>query len=165
MNEALGIALEALCVCLVSLFLGFCCVPALHSPARRLLRPLAVHHVESGLWAVSGAQRLESLSLTAAFKWSSHAVSVGFYVSGLRTQACCCGCTVVGRGVDLLQWLQGLRGRAVQHAHVPCTPIQHEPTPGLLPPHAGVAGPARALLAPGAAGALGRAGEQAGAAS
>ena len=78
---ALVIAFQAGCVALVSLFLGFCCVPALHSPAREVLRPLALHHVESGLWAVQAAQRVASPPLTLAFKWSSEAVSVGFYVS------------------------------------------------------------------------------------
>ena len=78
---AASVLFSALCVTLVALFLILVCIPALHTPVRAWLRPIAVHHVERGLDIVLAAQRWQSPWLTTLFTKSSHSVSVSFYVS------------------------------------------------------------------------------------
>jgi hypothetical protein len=72
---------QTICVALVSLFILFCCIPAIHTPVRNLVRPFVLHHVESGLSWVSFAQKFQNPLLTFIFRQSSHSVSVPFYVS------------------------------------------------------------------------------------
>lgn len=75
---------QSVCVWLVSIFIVFCCIPSLHEPVRKLIRPFVVYHVETGLEWVAFAQRFERPWLTQLFKQSSHTVSVPFYVSILQ---------------------------------------------------------------------------------
>lgn len=78
---AVVLAFQGLCVGLVCTFLGFCCVPRLHEPARALLHRPVLLRVEAGLEVVLALQRLHRPWLTAALNFLSHTVSVGFYVS------------------------------------------------------------------------------------
>jgi hypothetical protein len=74
-------AFQFTCVFLVSLFIVFCCIPALHAPVRQLVRPWVVFWVEAGLKVVERAQAFKRPWLTTLFEQSSHSVSVAFYVS------------------------------------------------------------------------------------
>lgn len=89
---------QTICVALVSLFILFCCIPAIHTPVRNLIRPFVLHHVESGLGWVSFAQKFQNPWLTFIFRQSSHSVSVPFYVSvcsiawRMKLLSCLCYC-------------------------------------------------------------------------
>ena len=75
--------LQALSFTSVSTLLILSCIPVLHIPVRKLLRPTVVYHVERGLLRVHQAQRFEHWVLTLLFDLSSRTVSVEFYVTFL----------------------------------------------------------------------------------
>lgn len=82
--EATSIAaFQVICVTLVITFIIFCCIPPLHSPVRRLVRPFIIHHVHRGIEWVIVAQTYQTSWLTKLFEQSSHSVSVPFYGSFL----------------------------------------------------------------------------------
>ena len=84
MPHGLVVGFQGLCVSLVGCFLGFCCVPWLHKPARALLHDPVVYHVEGGLEWVLWAQKFSRPWLTTLFNWLSNTVGVPFYVSFLN---------------------------------------------------------------------------------
>lgn len=81
--SAAGSLFEVLSLLCVFSLLTLCCLPPLHLPLRTWLRPIVVFHVERGFQWVVWAQAHQNPLLTALFTWSSHTVSVAFYVTFL----------------------------------------------------------------------------------
>ncbi|KAG7670509.1 hypothetical protein KSW81_003071 [Nannochloris sp. 'desiccata'] len=69
---------QFVCVCLVSLFIAFCCIPSIHTPVRQLVRPTVIIFVENGLDWVVFLQQYKRPWLTKLFEQSSHSVSGSF---------------------------------------------------------------------------------------
>ena len=63
----------------------FCCVPPLHKPVRKFVRPWVVFHVRRGFSWVRFFQRKQSALVTFLSSISSMSVSVPFYVTFLST--------------------------------------------------------------------------------
>ena len=83
-QQTAGTALfEVLSLSCVAGLLLLCCIPPLHLLLRAVLRPIVVFHVERGFEWVLWAQRQQHPVLTTLFTWSSHTVSVAFYVTFL----------------------------------------------------------------------------------
>ena len=144
--DAVAFGFQALCVTLVGLFLVLVLIPPLHSPVRQLLRPLAIHHVESGLDLVYLAQRFQSPWLTYLFTKSSHSVSVTFYVRHS-------GCSALLRDAMAGRPTGQLESRPVGARLSDRLIDRRLPvTAGLVPADALLAGPSRAGAQPGDAG-------------
>jgi membrane-associated phospholipid phosphatase len=79
-NPTLNAVFNAVCLCLVAGFVVFCCIPPLHVPARQLLQPFAIYHVESGLYWVTLLQtKYRTRAVTIIADSLCQSVSVGFY--------------------------------------------------------------------------------------
>ena len=63
----------------------FCCVPPLHKPVRKFVRPWVVFHVQRGFGWVRFFQKNQSSLITFLSSVSSQSVSVPFYVVFLST--------------------------------------------------------------------------------
>ena len=81
----------------------FCCVPPLHKPVRKFIRPWVVFHVHRGFGWIRYFQRHQSSLVTFLSSVSSQSVSVAFYVVFLSSMLLvradsihpakfCCGC-------------------------------------------------------------------------
>lgn len=68
----------------------FCCVPPLHKPVRKFVRPWVVFHVHRGFSWIRYFQRHQSSLVTFLSSVSSQSVSVAFYVVFLSTLVLVC---------------------------------------------------------------------------
>lgn len=71
--------LHVLSLTSVSCLILISCIPPLHQPVRKVVRPWVLYHVERGLERVCQVQKFESPALTSAFTLSSTTVSTAFY--------------------------------------------------------------------------------------
>jgi membrane-associated phospholipid phosphatase len=82
-SETLNSWFNLLLTCLTVFFVVFCCIPRFHKPARALIQPFIVYHVESGLYWVTLFQQHRTDVLTVLADSICQTVSVGWYGTSL----------------------------------------------------------------------------------
>ena len=81
--STLNVYFNALLTFLTLSFIGLCCIPTLHKPARSLVQPFVVYHVESGLSWVTWFQSYRTDTVTLLADTLCQTVSVGWYGTSL----------------------------------------------------------------------------------